>query len=46
MFENEASLENSLGMYKARKRGSRGIPTEGGNEPLDSIERDKYPRSH
>jgi len=39
--KNEARLENSLGMSKARTRRSRGIPPKGGNEPLDSIERDQ-----
>ena len=39
--ENETCLENSLGMSKAGARGSRGIPTEGGSKPLDSIERDQ-----
>jgi hypothetical protein len=39
--ENEACLENSLGEYKAGVRGLRGIPTEGGSEPLESIERDQ-----
>ena len=35
---NEANLENSLGVSKAEARRLRGIPTEGGVEPLDSIE--------
>jgi len=34
----EASLENPLGMSKARSRWSRGIPPKGGIEPLDFIE--------
>ena len=40
MYMNDACLENSVGMSKARTGRSRGIPTEGGSEPLDSIERD------
>jgi hypothetical protein len=40
-LKNEASLEDSLGMSKARTRWSRGIPPRGGIEPLDSIERDQ-----
>jgi len=39
--KSEACLENSLGMSKVRTRRSRGIPTKGGIEPLDSIERDQ-----
>ena len=39
--KNEACLENSLWMSKARTRRSRGIPIKGGSEPLDSIERDQ-----
>jgi len=39
--KNEASLEDSPGMSKARTRRSRGIHPRGGIEPLDSIERDK-----
>ena len=39
-------LENPLGVSKAEARGSRGIPTEGGVEPLDYIERDQYPRPY
>jgi len=42
----EARLENSLGMSKVGSRQSRGIPTTGGIEPLDSIERDQHPRPH
>jgi len=34
----EARLENSLGMSKAGSIRSRGIPPNGGIEPLDSIE--------
>ena len=40
---NEACLDNSLGVSKARASRSRGIPTRGGVEALDSIERDRYP---
>jgi len=39
--KNEARLENSLGMSKARTRRSKGIPPKGGIESLDSIERDQ-----
>ena len=39
---NEDSLENSLGVSKAGARRSRGVPTEGGVEPLDSIKQDLY----
>ena len=35
---NKAYLEDSLGVSKAEARRSRGIPREGGVEPLDSIE--------
>jgi len=36
--KNEARLEDSLGISKARTRWSRGIPPRGGLELLDSIE--------
>jgi len=36
--KNEARLENSRGISKARTKRSRGIPPKGGIEPLDSIE--------
>ena len=42
--QNEACLKNPLGVSKAGARRSNGVPTEGGVEPLDSIERDQYPR--
>jgi len=42
--KTEARLENSLGMSKVGSRQSRGIPPMGGIEPLDSIERVRYPR--
>jgi hypothetical protein len=35
---NETYLKNSLGVSEAGARRSRGIPMEGGIEPLDSIE--------
>jgi len=37
---NEAWLEHPLGVSKAKARRSRGIPMEGGVEPLDSIKQD------
>jgi len=41
LSKNEAPVEGSLGMSKARTKWSRGIPPKGGIEPLDSIERDQ-----
>jgi len=39
--KNEARLEDSLVMSKARTIWSRGIPPRGGIKPLDSIEQDQ-----
>jgi len=39
--KNEARLEDSLGMSKARTKWSKGIPPKGGIQLLDSIERDQ-----
>jgi len=43
---NEACLEDSLGVSKAKVRRSRGIPTDRGIKPLDSIKQDQHPRPH